>query len=84
MNHWHTVDQMAAGRRADLEREAAGGIRMRVASLAEAPSAVGSGHRNVGVAWLAGRRQLAALRSDLALLVGRAPAAIRVIGSLRR
>jgi len=31
MNHWDTVGQLGAGRRADMERDAAGGVRMRAA-----------------------------------------------------
>lgn len=34
MNHWHTADHLAAGRLADLKREAAGGVRMRAAASA--------------------------------------------------
>jgi hypothetical protein len=31
MNHWHTAERMASDHRADLAREASGGIRMRAA-----------------------------------------------------
>lgn len=35
MNHWHTIGQLGAGHRADMERDAAGGVRMRAAGCAE-------------------------------------------------
>jgi hypothetical protein len=34
MNHWHTVDHLAAGRLAEFKREAAGSVRMRAAASA--------------------------------------------------
>ena len=66
MSHWYTADQLAAGRRSDLEREAAGGIRMRAAGHGAAEP----GRRNLGARWLRGGRQLAGLRSGMALIVG--------------
>lgn len=41
MNHWHTVDQLAAGHLTDLKREAAGDVRMRAAASAAGVGPVG-------------------------------------------
>lgn len=69
MSHWHTVDQLAAGRRADLQREAAGDVRMRAAHLAAGGGAVGDRPGLRGGPSLIGRRVLTELRSVMTFLV---------------
>jgi hypothetical protein len=59
MNNWYVVDQLAAGRRADLDREAAGGHRIHAARLAAGGSISGDqsgeepGSRRPGSSFLA-------------------------------
>jgi hypothetical protein len=59
MNNWYIVDQLAAGRRADLDREAAGGHRIHASRLAAGGSILGDqsgeepGSRRTGSSFLA-------------------------------
>jgi hypothetical protein len=68
MNHWHTADQLAAGRRADLQRESAGDIRMRAARLAATDATEGRSRIQAGLSLTRGRLFLE-LRSVLTVLV---------------
>jgi len=78
MNHWHTVGNLAAGRRADLNREAAGNARMRAARLAAGGTADEDPTRIRGVRSLVGRRQLIELRSVLPVLAAFGVRALRL------
>ncbi len=78
MNHWHTVDHLAAGRRADLNREAAGNVRIRAARLAAGGTAAEDRTRIWGVRSLVGRRPWTQLRSVLPILAARGVRALRL------
>lgn len=65
MNHWHTVDQLASGRLADLKREAAGDVRMRSAASAEGRRPVGDPMASRSRLTLEMRRLMSELRSVL-------------------
>ena len=69
MNHWHAVGQLGAGHRADMERDAAGGVRMRAAGFAEGGSADGVPATILGRPSREGRRRLNELRLVLMALV---------------
>ncbi len=69
MNHWYTVDQLAAGRRADFDREAAGDVRMRASRLAAGGAVLDHQSGSEAGSWLHGRRPLRGLWSVLAVLM---------------
>jgi hypothetical protein len=66
MNHWHTFDQLAAGRLADLTRESAGDVRLRAATLA-GPRPFGDPSPSQGGLVLVIRRLMAHLRTAMAM-----------------
>lgn len=81
MNHWHTVDQLAAGRLADLKREAAGDIRMRAAASAADRGPVGDPMASRHRLTLEIRRLMSELRSVLTVAYAHRRHDLRVIVS---
>jgi hypothetical protein len=71
MNNWYIVDQLAAGRRADLDREAAGGHRIHASCLANGGSISGNQSGEEPVSRRTGSSFLAELWSVLAVLARR-------------
>ena len=78
MNHWYTADQLAASRRADLGREAAGDVRMHASLLAAGENISGDRSGREGGSRLSGRLRLTSLWSVLTGLIdsGRHAAAL--------
>lgn len=68
MNHWYTVDQLAAGRRTDFDRDAAGDVRMHASLLEAGRHVPGDPLRERG-RWLTGRRLMTALRPALTVII---------------
>ncbi len=81
MNHWYTVDQLATGRRADLDREAAGGIRMHASDLEAGKHSSGDPGRGRGPRPVGQRQRhlTTALRSGLTVIIDRSRHAAALI-----